>query len=172
MNWKPVVGWEGFYEVSDEGSVRSVPRTYIKATGTTGRVRGRVLRPGTHGIGHLHVMLCDRAGDRTRTYQIHLLVMAAFGPPRPEGTECCHNDGDPTNNHIDNLRWGTRSENNRDKVMHGRDHNASKSHCPYGHPYAGDNLRVHTTKQGWNARVCRTCHRERNRKYEKTRAAR
>jgi len=47
------------------------------------------------------------------------LVLTAFVGPRPEGMECCHNDGDETNDHADNLRWDTHSANLLDRRRHG-----------------------------------------------------
>jgi len=50
---------------------------------------------------------------------VHQLVLETFVGLRPEGMECRHLDGDPTNNHLENLKWGTRSENQKDAVKHG-----------------------------------------------------
>jgi hypothetical protein len=99
--WKPVLGFEGFYEVSNQGQVRNA-RT------------GRVLRPGPSNFGHLSVVL-----GRGNTRMVHALVLEAFVGPRPKGKESCHFDGNPANNRLENLRWGTRSENNLDAVRHG-----------------------------------------------------
>jgi DNA-directed RNA polymerase specialized sigma24 family protein len=58
-------------------------------------------------------------GVRKRRRYVHRLVLEAFVGRRPEGMVCCHNDGDPTNNRLDNLRWGTYRENEHDKLRHG-----------------------------------------------------
>lgn len=157
--WLPVVGWEGFYEVSDRGRVRSVDRTVTYKDGRVRRYPSTVLAVGHHGIGHEHVLLC-RSSDSRATRQVHLLVLAAFGPPQHEGTECLHTDGDPKNNSITNMRWGTRSENNNDRVRHGRDRNTNKTHCPKGHPFAGDNL----IRRKTGRRDCRQCKNAANRR--------
>lgn len=112
--WRPVVGFEGLYEVSDQGRVRSAPRP---------KTRGGLLRPGGHRSGHLHVVL-SRAG-RVCTRQVHRLVLEAFTGPCPEGQECRHLNGDPADNRHVNLCWGTRSENVQDMIRHG-------THNPYG----------------------------------------
>jgi len=52
-------------------------------------------------------------------FAVHRLVLEAFIGPCPDGMECCHYDGDPSNNCIENLRWDTRKENIRDAVKHG-----------------------------------------------------
>lgn len=51
--------------------------------------------------------------------KVHRLVLRAFKGECPDGMEGCHNDGDPGNNHIDNLRWDTPANNHADKIAHG-----------------------------------------------------
>jgi DNA-binding transcriptional regulator YiaG len=121
-NWKPVVGFEGQYEVSDLGRVRSVDRviSYMKRDGRGGvhtvkqRCRGRVLRPGRQKSGHLHVQL-----GRKRTARVHTLVLEAFVSLAPDGLEGCHGDGRPSNNRLTNLRWDTHIANLADQERHG-----------------------------------------------------
>ena len=122
--WRPVVGFEGFYEVSDHGRVRGVDRveTYSRIDQYSGRVisvhrhhRGRLLRPGRSVSGHLTVVL-----GRGNTRQVHALVLEAFAGPCPPGQECCHTDDCPGNNKLNNLRWGTRSDNLHDAVRNGK----------------------------------------------------
>lgn len=105
--WRPVVGFEGLYEVSDLGRVRSV----------AGQYAGRILRPGPHrgGYGLLHLYL----GRDRRVATVHAVVAAAFIGPRPPGMCVCHNDGDPKNNRVSNLRYDTPRANNGDKRRHG-----------------------------------------------------
>lgn len=75
------------------------------------------LKPAKHPKGHLHVIL---SGGRTR--KVHHLVLEAFVGPRPDGMECRHfPDRDPANNRLENLQWGTSSENQADKRVHGTD---------------------------------------------------
>ena len=58
--------------------------------------------------------------EKKRYYQyVHRLVLETFVEPRPDGMECRHLDGDPTNNHVENLQWGTRLENVQDSRQHG-----------------------------------------------------
>jgi hypothetical protein len=51
--------------------------------------------------------------------KVHHLVLEAFIGPRPDGFEACHGNGDPTDNRVENLRWGTHEENHDDRAMHG-----------------------------------------------------
>lgn len=122
--WKPVVGYEGRYDVSDLGRVRSLDRVeeYLRQDQYSGRTlvirrfhRGRLLRAGRTASGHLSVVL-----GRGQTKQVHVLVLEAFVGPCPEGLECCHHDDDPSNNRLGNLRWGTRSDNLNDAVRNGK----------------------------------------------------
>lgn len=120
--WRPIPGFEGLYEVSDHGRVRSVDRVHsYDRTCRDGRTvtverthKGRLLRPGTVTSGHQLVVL-----GRGNSRLVHALVLTAFVGPRPDGHDSCHIDGDPAHNHLTNLRWGTRSENMQDAIRHG-----------------------------------------------------
>ena len=118
--WKPVVGFEGLYEVSDHGRVRSVDR-YIdrRRKGGTHKAfcRGKVMSPGPHRGGYETITLHDAGAETCTT--VHVLVAAAFIGPRPEGHQVCHNDGNRKNSRAANLRYGTPSENAADKHLHG-----------------------------------------------------
>jgi hypothetical protein len=107
--WRPVVGFEGVFEVSDHGNVRSL--------GWIGK-RGRV-----HPPGPLNQSIDPRGYRRVSLqgspYLVAPLVLSAFVGPRPPGLDGCHGDGDNANNRLGNLRWGTRSENMQDAVDHG-----------------------------------------------------
>lgn len=116
-SWKPIAGWEGFYEVSDHGRVRSVDREVRGADGRTQKWRGRILVHNVMPKGYRAVSF-SRPGKRGRDY-VHRLVMAAFVGPCPPGMEVCHRNGDPGDNRHSNLRYGTFSSNNMDKVGHG-----------------------------------------------------
>ena len=104
--WVPVAGFEGLYEVSDQGQVRSLMR------GT------RVLRPYPNKRGYLRVNLCK--DGRVKIMYLHLLVLAAFKGACPPGQEGCHGRGGRSDNRAVNLDWGSRSKNNGiDKVRDG-----------------------------------------------------
>lgn len=147
--WRPVVGYEGLYEVSDHGRVRSIPRVDSRGR----RIRGGILALTRAPSGHVGVKL-SRGGVYERG-KVHRMVLTAFIGPAPEGHEALHGDGDPANNRLENLRWGTRSENIRDSVRHGTHFWAKKTHCPQGHPYSPTN--THMTSDG--RRMCKECGR-------------
>lgn len=116
--WKPVVGWESVYMVSNMGRVKSLARTRAGKNGTRIGVSEKIMNPSPNTYGHVMVRLsCD--GRRTRRFAHHL-VMEAFVGPRPEGMECCHNNGNPGDNRLRNLRWDTPSANWDDRRRHGR----------------------------------------------------
>ena len=155
--WRPVLGYEGFYEVSNEGRVRSLGRW--TATKGSGRrwARGRNLRPAVGHAGHLRVDLS--VYGKKRLHSVHVLVLEAFVGPRPPGMHCCHWDGDPQNNHVANLRWDTPAANSQDTLRHGRHPGANRTHCPQGHPYDEEN----TCYLSRGGRRCRTCQRDKER---------
>ena len=116
--WRPVVGYEGHYEVSDLGRVRALTREVRTCYGTVRVQHGRVLVPQNTRKGHLKVTLCPGDGTEQNRF-VHVLVCEAFRGPRPPGQETRHLDGDPKNNALVNLKWGTRSENTKDSIRHG-----------------------------------------------------
>jgi hypothetical protein len=113
MIWKPVVGFNGLYEVSDQGSVRAK----FKLAELDILAGGRLLKQQIDKDGYKRLTLYK---DSVRKeYRIHQLVARAFLGPCPQGMEVCHNDGNPANNCVSNLRYGTKSENTLDAIQHG-----------------------------------------------------
>lgn len=107
--WLPIPGYEGLYEVSDRGRVRSFSRG-----------RSKILRQsltGTRGNQYPTVTLYKH--DSRRHWKVHALVLQSFKGPREKGMYACHNDGDRMNNRLDNLRWDTPTGNTLDKKLHG-----------------------------------------------------
>ena len=113
--WLPIVGYEGLYEISTWGRVKSLPR--IDASGH--KRRGLILKPVPDSLGYLYVTLCTNGVKERRS--VHGLVLEAFDRPKPEGMQCRHLDGDPGNNHWpENICWGTPAEDGEDKIRLGR----------------------------------------------------
>lgn len=119
--WRPVKGFECFYQVSDQGQVRSLDR--IARNGR--EVHGRILRPGRNK-GYLQVSLNVDGKGHNRA--VHALVAEAFIGPRPLGLDVCHNNGKRDDNRAANLRYDTRKGNFADCVVHGTRQRGSKSH--------------------------------------------
>jgi ribosomal protein S14 len=116
-NWRPVVGWEGLYEVSDLGRVRTIPRPLLMRNGLTRMWGVRYFSLAVPSRGYKAAKLAD--GRRKATIAVHRLVLEAFVGPCPEGMECCHGPGGRHDNRLSNLRWATHAENIADKKAHG-----------------------------------------------------
>lgn len=152
--WLPVVGYEGLYEVSDHGCVRSLDRV-TERNGRPYHQRGRILKPWrTPPMNYQAVVLY--ADGRIRRARVHVLVAESFIGPKPhDATMVCHGDGNHDNNHPSNLRWGTQSDNMADMSSHGRSH-ARLTHCKRGHEF--NELNTYIKPSG--GRQCRACMRE------------
>jgi hypothetical protein len=165
-SWRPVVGWEALYEVSDFGNVRSLPRWRdLPQCGGPRLFPGRQLKPAVVD-GYRVVSLADSSTRKLR--KVHRLVLEAFVGPCPPEMEGCHGNGVRSDNRLENLRWGTKSDNNTDRVTHGTHHHTRKTHCPRGHELADPNLTTAGKRRGW--RICRSCakaaaHRSQARKH-------
>lgn len=117
--WRPVVGYEGFYEVSSAGRVRSLNRRVGHINGFTRVQEGRVKSTRARAAYGYPLVNLSR-GAVKRAWPVHRLVCEAFHGRRPsESHQVAHYDGNPTNNHIDNLRWATAKENTEDQIRHG-----------------------------------------------------
>ena len=116
--WRPVVGYEGLYEVSNTGRVRSVDRFYYRLH------KGKVLSPTKDRYGYLTVTL--NCNGKSKTIKIHRLVAQAFLPNPDNLPQVNHKDEDKTNNNVTNLEWcdakynvnfGTRQERYRNTML-------------------------------------------------------
>lgn len=117
--WKPISGFEDLYEVSDLGRVRSLDRIQSSYGGRTWLRKGRLMKLTTVKDQGYIVVTLSLNGFRLRPY-VHELVLTAFKGVRPNpSSHGCHNDGDPANNVLGNLRWDTPVGNMSDRVVHG-----------------------------------------------------
>jgi hypothetical protein len=112
--WMPVRSFQG-YEVSECGQVRSW-RTHSGSKHP--RKEPLVLRHWQSKTGYHSVSLCDGKGKRCSGY-VHRMVLEAFVGTCPDGMEARHLNGDPSDNRVENLCWGTKQEQTDDKRRHG-----------------------------------------------------
>lgn len=107
--WKEIIEFEGYYEVSNLGRVRSVERRLEDKAGRERTFKGVIMKQQVHYKGYMMVWL-RRSGNRQKMY-VHRLVATAFHP-NPEDKEMVnHKDKDRQNNHFENLEWVTIEEN-------------------------------------------------------------
>lgn len=154
-SWRAIPDFEGLYEASDRGRVRSLDR--VRCDGR--RVSGRVLSPGRLSNGYLQVTL--RKDNVSHQWKVHRAVAAAFHGVRPPNSVIRHLDGDVSNNLPENLIYGTSSENQQDSVRHGTHKEIRKTHCAHGHPLCEPNLRVYRHEYRKSHRECLSCHQAR-----------
>lgn len=102
MILRPVPGFDGFL-VTVDGKIKSP--------------WGNWRKPTSKPHGHLYISTKGTSGKQVNLYVHHAVAWAWLGP-QPEGTEICHNDGDPTNNHVNNLRYDTHKSNMKDCRKH------------------------------------------------------
>ena len=155
--WKSIPGYEGIYSASTQGRIRSEGRTVIRRNGAPQFWASRILSAGRKPGGHMSVRLADVTGS-AKSLTVHRLILLTFVGPCPDGLEVLHADDNPYNNRLENLRYGTRSENQHDAVRNGKHAQAAKTSCIHGHPYTTENTGV-DHRRGW--RYCLSCKRDR-----------
>lgn len=116
-DWKPIPGWNGEYEASDDGQVRSWLNGRWGLADTP-----RVLKQrAASGTGYMVVAL------RQRKHGVHRLVaLAHIGPPPRADMEVAHLNGRRSDNRVSNLMWATRKENAGHRLLHGTDLRGAK----------------------------------------------
>lgn len=104
--WKDVPGYEGLYQASDKGRLKS----FIKQERI---LKGSICKKK----GYVHVSL--HKNNKRKSLRMHQVIMMTFVGKPPLGKEVCHKDGNPSNNELSNLYYGTRVENQADCTRHG-----------------------------------------------------
>lgn len=103
--WKQIPGYEKEYMVSDKGRVKSIARAIVRSNGRPQTFKERILKPSPDEWGYPQV------GLRGRTFKIHRIMAVTFLGKRPKGYVVRHKDGNPQNNMLSNLEYGTPSQN-------------------------------------------------------------
>jgi hypothetical protein len=150
--WSAIPRFEGYYEASTQGRVRSIDRWIPTKSGQTAFRRGRILtQRALAGNGYQIVMMSKHG--KYQNQLVHRLVLLAFRGEPDHDYECRHLNGIRTDNRLENLAWGTRSENTADQVRHGSHRNSAKTHCLRGHAFTADNTYIRPS----GGRMCRAC---------------
>jgi len=106
--WKAVLGYEGYYEISNWGNVKSINRTIITSIGHKNKLKSKLLKYCIDKGGYFNVGLSKN--NKTKRYLVHNLEAKTFIPNPENKPTVNHIDGIKTNNYIDNLEWATISE--------------------------------------------------------------
>ena len=120
--WKDIPGYEGRYQASNQGRIKSLERQVRSINWYTNKpflrtVPERILKPGRFcKSGHLSVVLRRGAAGSP----VHQLIMKTFVGEPPDNMEVLHNNGDPTDNRLCNLRYGSRTDNILDVYRQGK----------------------------------------------------
>ena len=153
--WLPVVGLEGYYEVSDRDRVRSLHRNSL-----------HILRPSYSNSGGYPLYILYANGVRYPRYGHHVMAEAFIGP-RLDGQEVRHLDGNARSAALwdadgnQRIVYGTSGENKLDQIRHGTHAQGCKEYCDNGHEFTPENTRIHLYPDGtFKQRVCLACARD------------
>jgi hypothetical protein len=117
--WKSIEGYEGKYEISNYGRVKSLDIYH--------RIHSQKIMKSWINSNKKYLYITLKKDNKNKTFAVHRLVLEAFVSKKPPGKQCAHYDGDPQNNHLSNLRWATAKENIEDRKRHGRTAMGEKS---------------------------------------------
>ena len=107
--WRDITGYEGYYQVSSKGNVRSLDRTLINTIGVVRNVKGKEIMHSLVGAGYCQVKLFKKGKGENK--YVHQLVATAFIPNTNNYSEINHKDYNKENNCVENLEWCTHMEN-------------------------------------------------------------
>lgn len=120
--WKDVVGYEGLYQISDTGKIKSIQRRYGNYNGMR---RERIMKQRPDSRNYINITLCKNG--KHKSHWVHRLVAQAF-IPNLDNKHCInHIDNNPSNNSIENLEWCTHKENSQHSAIQGRINRGEKN---------------------------------------------
>ena len=108
--WKDIQGYEGLYQISNLGRVKSLERIIVTNNGITKKISEKILKPYIKGTGYYNIVL--RKDSKTKCYFVHRLVANEFIPNPDNLPQVNHKDENKLNNNVDNLEWCTSKYNN------------------------------------------------------------
>lgn len=160
--WAPLPNYEGIYEVSDQGRIKSLKRT-ITRNKMQVTLSERILKLGTDKHGYRYFIAQGKGSPKT--IKAHRAVLTAFVGPLPEGMVTRHLNGNASDNRLINLRYGTQRENSNDARIHGTMRGLSLTHCIRQHKLVEPNITAHTLRKG--QRGCKACSRATSRIWDR-----
>jgi hypothetical protein len=155
LEWRDISGYEGSYQVSNDGRVKSLARVVIRKDGRKQSVVEKILSASLNDKGYLHLSLLKN-GKRKSAF-IHKLVAITF-IENPNGYRVVRHLNDiKTDNGVDNLAWGNHRDNTLDSIRNGRHATANRETCSRGHKYSEYGYYISATRP--NSRYCKECAR-------------
>ena len=160
--WKSIKDYEGYYEVSSLGRVRSIERTIVKNDGRVTTYKERIIKPHKNNQGYLMVSLY--VGGKCKRFLVHRLVAEAF-IPNPENKPCVdHINTIRTKNEVTNLRWATYEENNNNELTNKKQSESpddglrtdDNQSCRYERTHGRSSYRWYS-RLDWSRCTCRKC---------------
>lgn len=155
--WRPIPQWPG-YEASTLGQVRSVDRIITRCDGQVRQLRGRSLVQASRPVSGRRTVTLSYQNEQSTEYVAHLVLSAFVGLCSP-GQWGLHKDDDPTNDHLNNLRWDTPRENVLDTLRNGHNQARNRTHCPADPPHVLVVPNLVASKFLAGHRKCLTCDR-------------
>lgn len=152
--WRPVVGYEGHYEVSSCGKVRSIDREILTLNGRRVKLKGKELAL-SDSLGYKSVNLSK--GNEQRSIKVHVLVAKAFLGDGVQGSLVRHLNDVRTDNRLENLSYGTQVDNMADMERNAGHYESKRTTCPRGHSLELPNLTAASLRAG--RRLCLACNR-------------
>lgn len=136
VEWRDIPGYEGYYQVSNLGDIRSVTRVVIRSDGVNQIRNGRSIPKKMNNDGYLIVRLSKDA--KRKQFGVHVLVALAFVPGYFDGAEVNHRDCDRTNNVPENLEWVTHADNIKHTIACGNHITQTRSMAGESNPNFGN----------------------------------
>jgi len=164
VSWKPIKNYEGLYEISNHGIIKSLEHININSLGVKSIFKTKILNPPPNNKGYLVVQLM-KSGKR-KTFSIHRLVAFTFILNPQNKPEVNHKDGIKTNNKVNNLEWSTKSENGQHAYNIGLNKGSGKSVLQFtkSNEYINEYKSIHNasnlTGVGYEG-IWKCCHKKR-----------
>lgn len=156
--WENIPGYEGYYQASNDGEIRGLPRVVNGGRWGKQFIPGGPIKQVTNKEGYRTAHL--RMNEKRTKHLVRRLVVEAFLGPKPfDKAEIRHINDVKTDNRIENLRWGTRSENIQDREKNGIGYYFEREECRNGHELAEWNLVPNQLKLRNGIKTCYACQR-------------